>query len=74
MEETQETNTTSLLTSNIDNISTPDPIIDKPILENESESNSAVQINSFENIFDQLRENNKHIFVLSIAGKPIYTR
>lgn len=74
MEETQETNTTSLLTSNIDNISTPDPIIDKPILENESESNCAVQINSFENIFDQLRENNKHIFVLSIAGKPIYTR
>lgn len=74
MEEPQETDTTSSLTSDIDNISTPGPILDKPTVENESESNSAVQINSFENIFEQLRENNKHIFVLSIAGKPIYTR
>jgi len=72
MEETQETDTS--LISDINNITLNDPVVNKSIDQNESEPNSSKQANMFEYLFDQLKEDNKHIFVLSTAGKPIYTR
>jgi len=72
MEETQETDTS--LISDVNNITLNDPVVNKSIDQNESEPSSSKQANMFEYLFDQLKEDNKHIFVLSTAGKPIYTR
>jgi len=73
MEETQETDTDTLI-SDVNDIAILDPIISKSVTENEPEPSSSEQGSSYEILFDQLKENNKHIFVLSTAGKPIYTR
>jgi len=73
MEKTQETDTDPLI-SDINNIAIHDPVISKSVTENEPEPSSSEQGSSYEILFDQLKENNKHIFVLSTAGKPIYTR
>jgi len=73
MEKTQETGTDTLI-SDINNIAIHDPVISKSVTKNESEPSSSEQGSSYEILFDQLKENNKHIFVLSTAGKPIYTR
>jgi len=73
MEKTQETDTISLI-SDINDIAIHDPVVSKSVTENEPEPSSSEQGSSYEILFDQLKENNKHIFVLSTAGKPIYTR
>jgi len=73
MGETQEIDTTTLI-SNINDIVIHDPVDSNSVTENEPETSSSGQGSSYEILFDQLKENNKHIFVLSTAGKPIYTR
>lgn len=73
MEKTQETDTTTLI-SDINDIAIQGPVVNKSVTENESEPSNSEQGSSYEILFDQLKENNKHIFVLSTAGKPIYTR
>jgi len=73
MEKTQETDTTSLI-SDINDIAIQDTVVTNSVIENEAEPSSSEQGSSYEILFDQLKENNKHIFVLSTAGKPIYTR
>jgi len=73
MEETEEIDITNL-TVNTNNVSSPDQEVDKSVAFNGSESSNLAQTNLCENMFDLLKENNKHIFVLSTAGKPIYTR
>lgn len=71
MECTQETDS-SMLAIDIDKISIHDPVVDKSVVENES--NNSELANTYENLFEKLKENKKQIFVLSTAGKPIYTR
>lgn len=73
MENTQETDPT-LLISDINNLTINDSVANSSITENYSEPSSSEQPNLYEHLFEQLKENNKHIFVLSTAGKPIYTR
>jgi len=73
MGETQETDTTTLI-SDINDIAIQDPVVSNSVIENEPEPSSSGQGSYYEILFDQLKENNKHIFVLSTAGKPIYTR
>jgi len=73
MDKTQETDTITLI-SDINDIAIHDPVVSKSVTENEPEPSSSEQGSSYEILFDQLKENNKHIFVLSTAGKPIYTR
>lgn len=75
MEETQDDNTTILISS-MSNTTIHDEVPNKSISVsiNESEPSTSNQANLYDNLFDQLKENNKHIFVLSTAGKPIYTR
>lgn len=73
MEENQETDST-LLVSDLNDISINDLVANKSNSDIESESISLVQENSCDNLFEQLKENKKHIFVFSSAGKPIYTR
>lgn len=73
MEKTQETDTTALI-SDINDIAIQDTVITNSVTENEPEPSSSEQGSSYDILFDQLKENNKHIFVLSTAGKPIYTR
>lgn len=73
MEKTQETDITTLI-SDINDIAIDDPVVSKSVTENESVPSSSEQGSSYEILFDQLKEKNKHIFVLSTAGKPIYTR
>lgn len=73
MEETQETDI-AVLVSDVNNIAIEETEVNKSVSENESEPSSSEQSNSYENLFDQLKGHNKHIFVLSTAGKPIYTR
>lgn len=74
MEEPQETDTTTL-NSGVDNITIQNSEVNILVVtEDESKPSTSKQPVSHENIFDQLKENNKHIFVLSTAGKPIYTR
>jgi len=72
MEETQEINLS--LSSDINNITLNDPVVNQSMAQNDSDPSSSKQINIYEHLFDELKENNKHIFVLSTAGKPIYTR
>lgn len=72
MGETQDTETS--LMSNVCNITLSDSVTDKSIVQNDSKPSSSKHANVYEHLFDQLKENNKHIFVLSTAGKPIYTR
>lgn len=73
MEETQENDTTTLTTI-INDISLLDQEVDKSVAENGLESNNLALTNSSENMFDLLKDDKKHIFVFSTAGKPIYTR
>lgn len=73
MEEAQETDI-SILIPDVNNIAIEELKINKSVSENKPVSNSSEQLNSYENLFDQLKGHNKHIFVLSTAGKPIYTR
>lgn len=73
MEERQEIDTTTL-DSGIDNITIRNSTVNITVVEDESKPTTSKQPISQENIFDQLKGNNKHIFVLSTAGKPIYTR
>jgi len=73
MEKTQEIDTTTLI-SDINDIAIHDPVVSKSVTENEPVPSSSEQGSSYEILFDQLKEKNKHIFVLSTAGKPIYTR
>ncbi|XP_060834251.1 protein SAND [Rhopalosiphum padi] len=73
MEKTQETDTTTLI-SDINDITIHDKVISKSVTENEPVPSTSEQGSSYEILFDQLKEKNKHIFVLSTAGKPIYTR
>lgn len=73
MEQIQETDTISLI-SDINDITIHDPVDSKSVAENEPGPSSSEQGSSYEIVFDQLKENNKHVFVLSTAGKPIYTR
>lgn len=73
MEDTQETDP-ALLIVDINNMTINDPVVNGSTTENDSEPSSSVQPNVYEHLFEQLKENNKHIFVLSTAGKPIYTR
>lgn len=68
MDENRETEITSIV-SDINDISIPDSVT-----ESDSEPSGSVQVNSNENVFALLKEKSKHIFVLSTAGKPIYTR
>lgn len=72
MEETQETDTIKLVTD-IDAIAIQDPVTNVSVDESEPHSSNSEQEN-LNNLFDQLKKNDKHIFVLSSAGKPIYTR
>lgn len=72
MEETQDDDTTTLISS-INNTTIHELVPNISVVINESESSMSEQAN-LHNLFDQLKENNKHIFVLSTAGKPIYTR
>lgn len=71
MEDTQETDPTLIVNTN--NMTINNPVVDRSITENDS-GPSTSEPNLYENLFEQLKENNKHIFVLSTAGKPIYTR
>lgn len=73
MEKTQETDPTTLI-SDINDIAIHDPVVSISVTENEPVPSSSEQGSSYEILFDQLKEKNKHIFVLSTAGKPIYTR
>lgn len=73
MEETQETDI-AVMISDVSNIEIEESEVSKSISENEHEPSSSKQSNVYENLFDQLKGHNKHIFVLSTAGKPIYTR
>jgi len=73
MGETQDTDTTALI-SNLNDIAIQDPVVSNSVTENEPEPSGSGQGSSYDILFDQLKENNKHIFVLSTAGKPIYTR
>jgi hypothetical protein len=73
MEEAQETDI-SILVSDVNNIAIEESEVNKSISENKPLPSSSEQSNSYENLFDQLKGHNKHIFVLSTAGKPIYTR
>lgn len=71
MEHTEETDQ-NMLVSEINNIAIHDSVVNESVVENES--NSPEQANPYEHLFNKLKENNKQIFVLSTAGKPIYTR
>lgn len=71
MEYPQETDPNGLV-SDINKIAVQDPLVNESVVENES--NSLEQANTYGHLFDKLKENNKQIFVLSTAGKPIYTR
>lgn len=74
MEEPQETDTTAL-NSGVDNITIHNPEVNILVVtDDEPKPSTSKQPISHENIFDQLKGNNKQIFVLSTAGKPIYTR
>lgn len=73
MEKIQEDDTTTQI-SDINSITIHDSVPNKSAAKNESEPSTSEQANLYENLFDQLKENKKQIFVLSTAGKPIYTR
>lgn len=68
MEEVQDAES-NVIISDLNNIS-----INDPVAENDPGPNGSEQVNANENLFDLLKENHKHLFVLSTAGKPIYTR
>lgn len=72
MEETQETDIVKLV-ADINNVAIQDSVTNVSVAENEPNSSESEQEN-LNNLFDQLKKNDKHIFVLSSAGKPIYTR
>lgn len=72
MEETQETDIVKLV-ADINNVAIQDSVTNVSVAENEPNSSQSEQEN-LNNLFDQLKKNDKHIFVLSSAGKPIYTR
>lgn len=68
MEEIQDADS-DVVIPDLNNIS-----INDPVAENDPGPTGSEQVNACESLFDLLKENNKHIFVLSTAGKPIYTR
>lgn len=73
MEEKHETDVNTLV-SEIDNVTIHDSEASVSSVEDKVEPSSSDKENSYDNLFDQLKEKKKHIFVLSTAGKPIYTR
>ncbi|XP_050432408.1 protein SAND isoform X2 [Adelges cooleyi] len=75
MEESQDTEN---IIADLENTSLVESEPEVSIVNENSESNELatenVNVNLHENLFEKLKENNKHVFVLSTAGKPIYTR